>query len=156
MESTLGARTGPRTVLVGHSNSNSTRNRDVGGRVRKDGREPSPSPHHFDCHVSGLQFQGITLGLEATKPYGGSIERSFMTVSRDLGGVCRALQPAQKHRARLAVLGRFDPFLCRALLAFGSETACKRAREQEQRVADTSSQPPPPPASQNRMRLVAR
>jgi hypothetical protein len=73
-----------------------------------------------------------------------------------LGGVCRALQPAQKHRARLAVLGRFDPFLCRALLAFGSVTACKRAREQEQRVADTSSQPPPPPASQNRMRLVAR
>ena len=51
---------------------------------------------------------------------------------------------------------RFDPFLCRALLAFGSETACKRALEQVQRVADTSSQPPPPPASQNRMRLVAR
>ena len=56
-----------------------------------------------------------------------------MAVSRDLGGVCRALQPAQKHRARLAVLCRFDPFLCRALLAFGSETACKRALEQVQR-----------------------
>ena len=53
-----------------------------------------------------------------------------------------------------AVLGRFAPFLCRALLAFGSETACKRALEQVQRVADTSSQPPPLPASEHRMRLV--
>jgi hypothetical protein len=53
-------------------------------------------------------------------------------------------------------VAEFREFLCRALLAFGSVTACKRAREQEQRVADTSSQPPPPPASQNRMRLLAR
>ena len=57
----------------------------------------------------------------APKPRGGGLVKGHTNVS-DARTDC-VVSPI---RARLAVLGRFDPFLCRALLAFGSETACKR------------------------------
>ena len=66
-----------------------------------DTRRAASSPHHFDCHLSGLQFRSsnswnYSRALPRLRNLtNGSI--NVLSVSRDLGGGCRAPQPAQKH-----------------------------------------------------------
>ena len=68
-----------------------------------------PRPVHITwiatCRVynSVVVIRRITPGLSPGYETRQTVESNVLSVSRDLGGVCRARQPAQKHNSRICV-----------------------------------------------------